>query len=231
MVTATKKALGELTDQTAQMRCEVIDEISGLIRRVISEITEVISAKYVVLDKQTNKPVELAVGDLGSMIDDGQWKHWQHKMTEILRFNDDFTLDRMQRIVELQHASDKHAPTDQPTPRPRSTPVRPVGVVVGRTQCIRGLYALDRTLDAQQVALRSAIDYLSALPDVVDQKTAAREVQAIGRMKNALHTQWYGEASRAHHIFCWLMWAHGSGLYDPAACTIEEQLMEMDLSL
>lgn len=102
---------------------------------------------------------------------------------------------------------------------------------MGRTQCIRGLYALDRTLDAQQVALRSAIDYLSALPDVVDQKTAAREVQAIGRMKNALHTQWYGEASRAHHIFCWLMWAHGSGLYDPAVCTIEEQLMEMDLSL
>jgi hypothetical protein len=230
MDAATQKAMNKLADQTAQMRHEAVDEINVRIWELISEIARDISENYIVLDKQTDEPVELSTRDLNDMIDDSAWGQWQHKMIELLKFNDDVTLDRMQQIVESQHASHEHAPTNQPTQHPRSTPIRPSGVPVGHIQCINILDALGRISSSQQAVLRSAIDYLAAVPAVVDQSTAAQEAQAIANMKHLIYAQWAAEASRARHIFSLLMWAHGNGFDDPATDTIQELLTGMDLN-
>jgi hypothetical protein len=230
MDTATKKAMDIVADQTAQMREEAVGEISDRVSELVNEIGKYISENYIVLDKQTDELVDLSTRILICMIGDDEWYQWQQGMTELLEFNDDVTLDRMQQIVESQHASDEHAPTNQPTQHLRSVPVQPAGIPVGRIQCINVLDALCRTSIAQQVKLRSMIDYLNTVPEAVDQNTAAQEALAIARMKNFVHDQWVPEAKRAHHIFSLLMWAHDSGFADPAVGTIQGMLTGMDLN-
>jgi hypothetical protein len=227
MDTATKKVMA---DQMARMRHEAVDGINEHIRELISEIAEDISKNYIVLDKQTDEPVELSTRDLSDMIDDSSWGQWQDGMIELLKFNDDVTLNRIQQIVESQHASNEHAPTNQPTQHPRSTPSRPSGVPVGHIQCINVLDALVRISSSQQAVLRTAIDYLGRVPEVVDQSTAAQEAQAIAKMKHFVYAQWTAEARKASQIISTLMWAHGNGLDDPATDTIQELLTGMDLN-
>ncbi|KAG9201410.1 hypothetical protein G6514_005782 [Epicoccum nigrum] len=97
MDTATKKAVDIVADQAAQMREEAVGEISDRVSELVNEIGKYISENYIVLDKQTDELVDLPTRIL---------YQWQQGITELLEFNDDVTLDRMQQIVESQHASD-----------------------------------------------------------------------------------------------------------------------------
>jgi hypothetical protein len=216
MDTATKQAMGVLIDQTAQMRHEAVGEISDRVPELINEIAVYISRNYIVIDKQTDEKVGLCTHKLMGMIGEDQWGEWQHGLTELLEFNDDVTLDRMQQIVESQH--------------PRSAPVRPTTVPVGRIPCINVLDALVRISNSQQAILRSAIDYLGRVPEVVDQNTAAQEAKAIAKMKHYVYAQWTAEARKASQLISMLTWAHGNGLGEPATDTIQELLAGMDLN-
>ena len=224
-------AMNELSQQMAQMRNQAIGETSDHILELLDNIADKILKHYIVLDRQTNVAVQLSDHNLLMMIDNDAWGQWQLGLTELLRFNDDVTWDRMDTLLDTllsQQASDQLAPTNQPAQH-QSIPVRPAGAPIGRTQSINVLERLYQTSFRQQAVLRSAIDYLRTVPEVVDPNTAVLEGQAIASVKNLVHAQWGEESRRAHQDFSLLMQAQSIGVNGSAVGTIQGQLTWLNL--
>ncbi|KAF2995577.1 hypothetical protein E8E13_004387 [Curvularia kusanoi] len=98
---ATQKALDALQNSMVQSRHDAVDEIKEFFEDCIRDIAFELSDKYFVLDRQTNRPVELTWRDLMSNVQGSEW--WEFGMIARLKYDEDFNLDRMHTIVGLEY--------------------------------------------------------------------------------------------------------------------------------
>jgi hypothetical protein len=228
METPTDKALEVLRESMVQMRHDAVEEIKDGMRECVHDLAGHIFEKYIVIDKQTQQPVNEENCDLMASISDSEW--YQHEILELLKRNEDDALEQMAWIAEPEIAPDGCAPEERFVADSLDFPIPSTCFPVGSHQYIQGIEELGRTAVEQEDVLRKAFKYLQTMPNVVSQEIAAQEAQAISKVKHLIHTQWLREARKAQHVYTLLMRGRGNGMEDLATTMAQQQMAGIDMS-